>query len=338
MDIFTTGVLTRVVQALPAPDLFILNNFFSDIQDEQSEEIHFDVNKDRPRLAPFVLPSVPGKVMSSNGYKTSTFKPAYVKDKRIFKPNRALKRAAGEAIGGSLSPEQRIQLLLKQDLQDQLGMLGRRQEVMAIEALVTGRVTVKGEDYPETVVDFERHEDLTVELDSAKEWGDSGVEPLDDVEEWALLVAEHSGASPNTLVMDIKSWKLFSASGKVQKLLDRFRGADSLASTVGGQGAKFMGNIGDYDIWVYSGFYEDPETGELKPYLADYTVILTSKQVEGVRAYGAIQDEEAGLQALPYFAKSWVEKDPGLRQLLMQSAPLTVPYRINASLSAKVKA
>ena len=96
-------------------------------------------------------------------------------------------------------------------------------------------------------------------------------------------------------------------------------------------------NIGDYDIWVYSGFYEHPETGVLTPYLADHTVILTSKQVEGVRAYGAIQDEEAGLQALPYFPKSWVEKDPGLRQLLMQSAPLTVPYRVNATFRATIR-
>ena len=50
-----------------------------------------------------------------------------------------------------------------------------------------------------------------------------------------------------------------------------------------------------------------------------------------MRAYGAIRDEDAGFQALPYFAKSWAEQDPSVRYLLMQSAPLTVPYRINAS-------
>ena len=90
MDIFTTGVLTRIVQALPMPAPFILNNFFGEIQTEVSEEIHFDVNKNRPRLAPFVLPSLPGKVMSSAGFKTSTFKPAYIKDKRVYTPNLAL--------------------------------------------------------------------------------------------------------------------------------------------------------------------------------------------------------------------------------------------------------
>jgi hypothetical protein len=43
------------------------------------------------------------------------------------------------------------------------------------------------------------------------------------------------------------------------------------------------------------------------------------------------------MQAMPYFAKSWIEKDPSARVLLMQSAPLPVPYRINASMAATVR-
>jgi hypothetical protein len=39
---------------------------------------------------------------------------------------------------------------------------------------------------------------------------------------------------------------------------------------------------------------------------------------------------------MEYFTKSWTIPDPSTRILLMQSAPLMVPYRINASFSAKV--
>jgi hypothetical protein len=42
------------------------------------------------------------------------------------------------------------------------------------------------------------------------------------------------------------------------------------------------------------------------------------------------------LNAVPYWSKSWVTQDPSIRWLLMQSAPLLVPYRIDASLSATV--
>lgn len=337
MDIFSTGVLARVIAELPAPAPFILNSFFRDLQTETSEDIHFDVANGRRRLAPFVAPIVAGKVVQSKGFKTGTFKPAYVKDKRVFDSSRPFKRAIGERIGGELSPAQRQQALLAGDLQDQLEMLARRQEVMAVEALRTGKVTVVGEEYPAVVVDFGRHADLTKALAAGARWGEAGVDPLEDVNEWSMLVTQHSGAAANTLIMDVKAWQLFSAAPSVQKLLDRFRGNDKLNATVVGEGGRYMGNIGDFDIWVYAGWYEDPATETLVPYLPDYTVLITSPDLEGARAYGAIRDEEAGFQAVPYFSKSWIEKDPAVRILLLQSAPLPVPYRVNASFSAKVR-
>lgn len=337
MDIFTTGVLARVVAELPQPAPFILNSFFTALQTETSEEIHFDVENGKRRLAPFVAPIVAGKLVESLGYTAKTFKPAYIKDKRVFDSSRPFRRAMGEKIGGELNPAQRLQMLLATDLADQIGMVTRRMEVMAVEALRTGKVTVSGDQYPTTVVDFGRHADLSVSLVNATRWGESTATPLDDVQTWSMLVTQHSGAQANTLVMDVKAWKLFSASAGVKELLDRFRGKDQLNPTVTGEGGRYMGNIGDLDIWVYAGWYEDPETGALTPYLPDHTVIVTGPDLEGTRAYGAIRDEEAGFQALPYYAKSWVEKDPAVRYLLMQSAPLPVPYRVNASLSAKVR-
>lgn len=337
MNIFSTGVLVRVIADLPSPAPFILNSFFRDEQTETSEEIHFDVDTGKPRISPFVSPLLPGKVVESRGYRTDTFKPAYVKDKRAFDPSRPLKRSIGEKIGGSLSPEQRIQALLASDLADQLQMLIRRQEVMAVEALRTGKITVTGDGYPTTVVDFDRHADLTKTLTTTARWGESNVSPLADVQDWSMLVTQHSGAAANTVVMDVKAWKLFHADPAVQKLLDRFRGKDQLNPTVTGSGGRYMGSTGDFDIWVYTGWYVDPATGNLTPYLPDHTVIVTGPDLEGTRAYGAIRDEAAGFQAMPYFPKSWVEDDPSVRFLLMQSAPLPVPYRVNASFCAKVR-
>jgi hypothetical protein len=337
MDIFTTGVLTRVVTELPAPAPFLLNSFFRAVQTETSEEIHFDIDAGKRRLTPFVAPIVAGKVVASRGFVTKTFKPAYAKDKRVFDPSGPLKRAMGERIGGEMTPAARLQAKLAFELQDQLEMLSRRQEVMACEALRTGKVTVAGDEYPSVEVDFGRDAGLTVALSGADRWGESGVDPLEDVQTWSMLVTEKSGAAANTLVMDIEAWKLFSAAASVQTLLDRFRGKDALNPTVTGEGGRYMGNIGTFDIWVYTGWYVDPTSGSLTPYLPSHTVIVTSQELEGTRAYGAIRDEEAGFQPLPYYTKSWVEKDPSVRYLLMQSAPLTVPYRVNASACATVR-
>lgn len=336
MELFDTTVLNRVVSELPAPKSFIFNSFFSHAQTEDSEDIHFDVDLSRPRLAPFVAPIVAGQIVYDQGYTTNTFRPAYIKDKRPFDANRPFKRLAGERIGGEVSPMQRLQASLGRSLMDQIAMLNRRQEVMAIETLCTGSVVITGERYPTKIVNFGRHPNLTVNLSGATRWGQTGVKPLKDIQNWSLRVAQKSGSTANIIVMDVKAWDIFSESAEVQKLLDRYRGKDQLNPTVIGQGARYMGNIGDYDLFVYAGWYEHPDTGVLTAFLPDYTVLVLGQDLEGTRAYGAIRDEEAGFKAMPYFTKSWLEKDPAARLLLMQSAPLPVPYRVNASLAATV--
>lgn len=86
MDIFTTGVLARVVAALPFPSPFVLNSFFTALQTETSEEIHFDVASARRRLAPFVSPIVAGKVVQSQGFITKTLSPPTSKTSAYLTP------------------------------------------------------------------------------------------------------------------------------------------------------------------------------------------------------------------------------------------------------------
>lgn len=337
MDIFSSAVLARVVAALPAPSFFFLNSFFRDVQEEQTEEIHFDVENSQRRLAPFVSPLVAGKVVREQGFTTKVFSPAYVKPKGVFDANRAFKRAMGERIGGSMTPSQRLELAVANALMDHIEQIDRRQEVMAVEALRTGKVVVVGDEYPEVEVDFGRAANLTKALLTTARWGESGVSPLNDIRDWSLEVTQASGSAANVVVMDAKAFKLFNADAEVQTLLNRFRGADMLAPTVVGEGGRYMGSVGEFDIWVHAGWYKHPTTGMLTPYMPDHTVIVTSADLEGTRCFGAIKDEEAGFQAMAYFSKSWVEKDPSARMLLTQSAPLPVPYRVNASMCATVR-
>ena len=345
MDIFTTRMLNRVVEHLPQPGSFLLDMFFPDFQTEQgSEEIHFDIDKSKPRLAPFVSPLVQGKVVANEGYETKSFRPAYVKDKRRFKPSEPLKRRIGETIGGSDTPMNRREVALNRSLNNQLQNLTRTEEVMAMQALTTGQVVVQGEEYPTTIVDFQRAPELTITLTGENQWGEENVQVLNDLEDWAGLVQDQSGAAVNTVVMESSAWRLFRANPRVEKLLEIRRGTsntlnvDPIARGTGNDLARYVGTIGDFDIWVYNDVYVDPLTGLDRKLLQPYTVILGSRSMlEGTRCYGMIQDEKANYQATRFFSKSWLEEDPAVRWLLMQSAPLVVPYRPNASFCATVR-
>src|SRR4051794_36612352 len=103
MDIYATTVLARVVENLPPPSTFLLDMFFPNVQTSTDENIMFDVDTSKPRITPFVHPTVAGKVVADRGFQTNSFKPAYAKDKRVLLPGAPIKRRQGERIGGAMT-------------------------------------------------------------------------------------------------------------------------------------------------------------------------------------------------------------------------------------------
>ena len=338
--IYDTAVLNRVVQRLHPLPTFFLDTFFPEVLLSEKEEIYFDVVENKPRIAPFVHPLRGGKLVEDLGYSTKSFKPAYIKDKRVHNQLKAIKRLAGENFNGDLSMEQRLQIRLREDLQDQRDMLTRRLEVMAAEAIMSGTQTILG-DGIDAVVNFGRDSDLTVTLTSTAKWDDnSKTDQANDLETWSQLLLEKSGAGDCIVVMDVKAWKLLKRDTNLPKLLDRmYKPGDgtnlNLAPRFRVDGASYKGNIGDFEIWVYSHPYVN-DAGASVNLMPDNTVILASRnRVEGVRHYGAILDLD-NLRASQQFVKSWIEEDPSVRYLLSQSAPLLVPYRTNATMKITV--
>lgn len=340
MDIFSTHVLAKVVENLPTPTSFLLDTFFPSIQTSDKEEIYFDVTDSKPRITPFVSPLMPGKIVDNKGYSTKSFKPAYVKDKRRFDSSIPFKRIAGETIGGSLTPAQRVERALATTLQDQLDNLTRREEVMAAEILRTGQVIVSGDGYPKTTVSFGRDAALTKVLTGSATWETASVNPIDNLEDWATLIQSKSGVVAKTVIMDPEAWKIFRSKEGVKKFLDYRRGTSNTLSVDpmvrDDSKVRFVGSIGDFDIYVYNDIYLN-DAGVATNLLPTKTVLLASKDgLDGTRCYGAIHDEKANWTASRYFSKSWIEEDPSVRWLLLQSAPLVVPYRPNASMCITV--
>jgi hypothetical protein len=101
------------------------------------------------------------------------------------------------------------------------------------------------------------------------------------------------------------------------------------------EGAVYMGQIDGFNIFVYAGWYINEADVENEIHPSNWITMSAPAAVEGVRAFGAIKDVEQPIEA-EYYVKSYTEPDPSARYLLMQSAPLMVPVRPNASLGVKV--
>ncbi|MQV12208.1 major capsid protein [Sinorhizobium meliloti] len=343
IDMYSSNAMLATSSSLIAPKLAILDMWFLQEQTEESEEVHFDIELKKRSVAPFVAPTSQGKIVESQGFDSKTFKPAYLKPKTPLRPAAALKRAIGEGLTPSFSALQRRQAALAQTLLEHKESVYRRLNIMATESLVKGQVTVKGEGYATKIVKFGRDESLSLKLLNGDRWDQDTATPIDDLEAMAERVHEIEGAEITDIIMDPVAAKLFRKHKDVREILDIRRAAGAPTAELGGfnmagtaDGLKYLGNFGSFNVWVYSEYYEDPETGLTVPVLAPGTVIGGSKQIEGIRAFGAIHDEEAGMQALPLFHKSWINPDPSYRLVMTQSAPLVFPKRPNGSFSINV--
>lgn len=347
IDTFETATLTRIVRELEEPDSFLLNGGDSafggvcpGIQTEDSEEIHFDVEDSPRRISPFVSPIHEGEVVEQEGFTTKSFRPAYVKDKRIFDPDEPLKRSMGEQIGGELSPMERRRAKLAAELQDQIEMLTRREEAMIADFLDTGTITVDGPGYDAVSVDLGRASALNKTLTGTDSWDDSSAgNPYSDLESWAEDMADEGGGNPTDVILAGNVWTELRTtwSSETKDILDREAGQTNTAELGPMAGrVRFLGMMGDFRFWVYTATYIDRDGNTQKFVPDDHVYMINQPQVEGVRAYGVIRDEAADYAARRFFSKSWLEEDPAVRYLMLQSAPLPFAYRPNATLGADV--
>jgi len=340
VSIYDTTTLIQVVENLKEPSQFLLDKFFPNVIQSETEFVTIDVFDGKRRLAPFVNPLREGRFVEPIGFRSPTFKPPYVKPKTRLDPLRPIRRSIGERIGsGSLSPQQREAANLRFEMEDQLGQINRRLEWMAASALANGTLTVVGDGVPTATIDYGRAAALQITLSGGNRWGQSGVSPTGLLDAWSALVLKESGYGVTDIVFTPGAWALFRADPMVAAIVASFQNGerDFMAAGVRAQkGGIRLGVWGQYTLWLYYEWYIDPADGQEKPMLPDGTVLMGSADVDGTRAFGAIIDPEIGYPAIPYAPKSWTTQDPAARWLMTQSSPIVIPSRINASLSAKV--
>lgn len=358
LDLYGTyhlnGVVAPIISRMPK----FFSGMFTTTYFSEDEKVYLDRTKaGYPRLTPFVHFMAKGKTVEGNGFSTDVLKPAYVKDLRAHYPHKYQQRMPGEQFGGSMSIEQRMRIAVAADMQDQRDMLDNRLEVMCAEAVLKGTATIVGEGF-DTVVDFGRDTSTKIALAGSDKWNTLPATPTkaeclaflnmvsEQLESWSDAVRDAGGGTPTVCVMDSKPWgyirKAMTLADATGTWLDRQNkgyeriSVDLTPTMAAEMGLSVKGTFGDFTIATYQAEFTDPEDNSLKRVMPDNTVLLVSvPRMQGVRHFGAIMDIDV-MRAIESWSSSWVEKDPSVRMLKMESSPLMVPYRPNACLTVTV--
>lgn len=347
--LYDTADLIGVISTIHVAPTFFLDTYF---RAEPKYSVHEHIVMDEvleglPVMAPFVSPVVKAKPQRRNGFKANIFTPAYVKPMHFIKPGDFISRSAGEGLLGTLSPQERKDREVVRLLGLQKRQIYSRWEWLAAKATIDGKVIISGEDYPAVEVDFGRDPDHSIVIvDPAQVWSNPDA-PIDEqVEEWSNTLLLASGYAGTDLVMSPEAWTKFKKNKAVLRDADLRRGISNvpnLQAMVATQQARHVGDWGEFRLIVYAGRFVDQEGNVSRALEADEMIMTAAPSVadgtggvEGIRAFGAIQDFEAGLAPLDIFPKTWEEKNPSGEALMSQSSPLMIPGRPNAVIKVKV--
>lgn len=342
--IYDTNTLIQVVPNLKRATTFLLDRFFPNIVTSDSELVSIDVDVGKRRMAPFVSPLVEGKLVEQRRIQTNTFKPAYIKDKRAPDLRKPVRRMIGERIGGDMTGAEREMANLEFEMTDQIDILTRRLEWMAAQALTTGTVTITGDGFPETLVDFGRDSTLTVAKTGSAQWTAANcaalnASPTNDIETWQRQILKKSGATVTDIIFTTSAWEGFIADPLLKGAIYYPRLGESGNVIDPGsriaRGAVYKGQWGQYSLWIYNEWYVDDDNVE-QPMLIDGTIVMSGEEMMGTRAFGQIVDPAFNYASLPFAPKTWVTEDPAQRYIMMQSSPIVIPSRVNAALAASV--
>jgi len=285
-------------------------------------------------LVPFVGDYSPGSVEGKISREVRTVKTPRMRPKLPFRAPELLDvRAPGENayLRPGESREQAMERLVAMDMDNLKGRVETTIEWMCAQA-VKGTLSYAGDEVAFSI-DYRMPAEHKIVLGSGAKWTDTGVDPLEDLEDWADLILEATGLTPNVCVHGKNAWNAFRNNAKVQESLEtrRVEGARMIV----GVGDHFKGQTGNVDHYRYGGTYQD-SAGTAQKLLDEDYVVFACTQAETEIQFGLPEDLEAGGMSMEYFAKAWLDKDPSVLWELIESRPLPLPKQPDAFIYAKV--
>jgi len=205
LDIFDYHNLLEFINEGDSPGFmptdFLSKTFFPASTNIDGKDIIIDIYKGKRRVAPYVTPISEGVQVERRGYKIKTITPPYLKQFMVTTAADLLKRFPGEVpfssgkSGMAFAAER-----LGQDMEELMQMIRRRYEVMAAEAMVTGKLVITGEGLDQEI-DFLRDPSHEYALTGTDAWDDSSSDPIFDLRKWRLQIQEDTGLNADIVIL-----------------------------------------------------------------------------------------------------------------------------------------
>jgi hypothetical protein len=320
-----TATMLEAINATPRPRTFLRDRLFGTQQVTfETQHVMLDFIKGKRALAPFVSRYIGGKLVETQAMTTKLYIPPMVAPRGIIRGDQAFGRAAGEVIGGSMSPDERMDQQKAEKLVLHDNLITRREEWMCAKLLGTGVIPIVGEGVKDEIdLGFTN----TDTLSGTACWGSTASKPIEDLRGWKATCIKLSGITPDTMVLGEDAADAFLEDTRVQQMLDRQNmniGKVDIQDLP--NGAEYLGTIVGVDVFAYPEWYIDDTTGVETPMIAANAAILfpsVNRAVGSKMLYGAYYDvEDETTYVGARIPRTWTDKPSNQRFMEVVSFPV----------------
>lgn len=219
-------------------------------------------------------------------------------------------------------------------------MILRREELMCVQTIFTGKIPIIGDGVNEVIdFSFTNKEKITT---AAKKWTADTSDPIADLKRWHETVQKTGFVNCDICVMGGDVANAFVNHPKVQKQLDvKNYNLAVIQPKQLPNGVTYLGTIHELglDIYKYNEWYLDdwtkPDTPEDKPLVPADSLALLSTNADYSMYYGAItliKEPDGKFMTVEgkYVPDTWTKRKPARRFLNLSSAPLCVPHDVDS--------
>ena len=342
ISIFDPRTMGKIVTRMPSVHTFFKSTFFKTPKTFVTKSVDVDFKKGSRAIAPFVHPKMGGKTVPNSGFQVKSYTPPLVAPNKITTVDDLVSRMAGESIYSGMTPAERAVKKLLDDFVELDEMITRREELMAAQAIFTGKIPIIGEGLNEEIdFNFTNKEILA----AAKKWSAAGSDPIADLKRWRKQVQKTGFVNCNICIMADDVASAFINNEKVKSLLDvKAYDLAVIKPRELANGVTYVGTISGMglDIYTYNEWYLDdwsnPEAPEQKPLVPDGTLALLSTNAAYSMYYGAVTILDGKGGAAENFITvegarvpdTWTKRNPARRFLQLNSNPLPVPHEVDS--------
>lgn len=344
-DVLHYTTLTEAINEQKAPNNFLKNRFFSRDITVPTRHIELSYMRRGRKIAPFVKRN--GAAIMTTG-RTESFanvEPAHVRIKRPMSPSDLMvnRRPGGVIFANGDDISSAIRTYIADEQEMMLDDLTNTEEYLSALAL-RGTITYQVQDEASFTVVAPRSATHDFALAGADRWDQTGASVRKTFKTVMGLISEDVGLNVTDVVMSASAAEAFLENAETSTLLDvlRFRtGQLDFTQQFQQDGALPMGTyVGGINIWMYP--RQVGVGSSTVDLIRDKYVefIARTPAAQFVTYYGAIEDMKAigagNVLQSKRFSKTWEEDDPSARMILMESNPLPVMRRPDASCSVQV--